>query len=183
MAGDRAPEPGLLDAVRQGDENAFRLLVEPYRAAIHAHCYRMLGSLFDADDALQETLLRAWRALPRFQGHQLLRPWLYRIATNVCLNALARRRKRGLPVQHGRPAGPNDQPGEPRAGPTPARDFRELDRPGPWLPDRIGRAPGASISTMTCSLGSSQRGGVRAMSTAGGCRQRSRRGGRGDRGD
>ena len=85
MAGDQAPEPGLLDAVRQGNEDAFGLLVEPYRAAIHAHCYRMLGSLFDADDALQETLLRAWRALPRFQGHELLRPWLYRIATNVCL--------------------------------------------------------------------------------------------------
>ena len=117
MAGDQAPEPGLLDAVRKGDEDAFRLLVEPYRAAIHAHCYRMLGSLFDADDALQETLLRAWRALPRFQGHQL-RPWLYRIATNVCLDALARRRKRGLPAQHGRPAGPNDEPGEPLAAPV-----------------------------------------------------------------
>jgi RNA polymerase sigma-70 factor (ECF subfamily) len=118
MAGDRAPEPGLLDAVRQGNEDAFRLLVEPYRAAIHAHCYRMLGSLFDADDALQETLLRAWRALPRFQGHELLRPWLYRIATNVCLDALARRRKRGLPIEHGRPAGPNEEPGEPLAEPV-----------------------------------------------------------------
>jgi RNA polymerase sigma-70 factor, ECF subfamily len=117
MAGDRAPEPRLLDGVRQGDEDAFRLLVEPYRAAIHAHCYRMLGSLFDADDALQETLLRAWRALPRFQGH-LLRPWLYRIATNVCLDALARRRKRGLPIEHGLPAGPNDEPGEPLAEPV-----------------------------------------------------------------
>jgi RNA polymerase sigma-70 factor (ECF subfamily) len=120
MAGDRAPEAGLLDAVRQGDEDAFRVLVEPYRAAINAHCYRMLGSLFDADDALQETLLRAWRALPRFQGHELLRPWLYRIATNVCLNVLARRRKRGLPIQHGRPAGPNEEPGEPLAGHLPA---------------------------------------------------------------
>jgi RNA polymerase sigma-70 factor, ECF subfamily len=118
MAGDRAPEPGLLDAVRQGNEDAFRRLVEPYRAAIHAHCYRMLGSLFDADDALQETLLRAWRALPRFQGQELLRPWLYRIATNVCLDALARRRKRGLPTGHGRPAGPNDQPREPLAEPV-----------------------------------------------------------------
>jgi RNA polymerase sigma-70 factor, ECF subfamily len=118
MAGDRAPEPGLLDAARQGDQEAFGLLVEPYRAALHAHCYRMLGSLFDADDALQETLLRAWRALPRFQGHQLLRPWLYRIATNVCLDALARRRTRGLPVERGRAAGPNDQPGEPLAAPV-----------------------------------------------------------------
>jgi RNA polymerase sigma-70 factor, ECF subfamily len=118
MAGDRAPEAGLLDAIRQGDEDAFGLLVEPYRAAIHAHCYRMLGSLFDADDALQETLLRAWRALPRFQGPQLLRPWLYRIATNVCLNVLARRRQRGLPIQHGPAAGPNDQPGGPSAEPV-----------------------------------------------------------------
>jgi RNA polymerase sigma-70 factor, ECF subfamily len=118
MAGDRAPEPGLLDAVRQGDEDAFRLLVEPYRGAIHAHCYRMLGSLFDADDALQETLLRAWRALPRFQGHELLRPWLYRIATNVCLDALARRRRRGLPIQLGRRAGPDEGPGEPLAEPV-----------------------------------------------------------------
>jgi RNA polymerase sigma-70 factor (ECF subfamily) len=116
MAGDRAPDPGLLDATRQGDEDAFRLLVEPYRTAIHAHCYRMLGSLFDADDALQETLLRAWRALPRFQGQQLLRPWLYRIATNVCIDALERTRKRGLPIQHGRPAGPDDEPGEQLAG-------------------------------------------------------------------
>jgi RNA polymerase sigma-70 factor, ECF subfamily len=112
MAGDRAPEPGALDAARHGDEEAFRLIVEPYRAAIHAHCYRMLGSVFDADDALQETLLRAWRALPRFQGQELLRPWLYQIATNVCIDALKRSGRRGLPIEHGRPAGPNDEPGE-----------------------------------------------------------------------
>src|SRR5215510_9038955 len=117
MGEDRAPEPGLLDAVRQGDEDAFGLLVQPHRAALHAHCYRMLSSLSDADDALQETLLRAWRALPRFHGHERLRPWLYRIATNVCLDALARRRKRGLPIEHGRPAGPDDEPGEQLAEP------------------------------------------------------------------
>jgi RNA polymerase sigma-70 factor, ECF subfamily len=75
----------------------------------------MLGSLFDADDALQETLLRAWRALPKFQGQELLRPWLYRTATNVCIDALKRTRKRGLPIQYGRLAGPNDEPGEPLA--------------------------------------------------------------------
>ncbi len=112
MAGNRAPEPGVLDAARHGDKEAFRLIVEPYRAAIHAHCYRMLGPVFDADDALQETMLRAWRALPRFQGRELLRPWLYRISTNVCIDALERSRRRGLPIEHGRPAGPNDKPEE-----------------------------------------------------------------------
>jgi RNA polymerase sigma-70 factor, ECF subfamily len=112
MAADRAPEPGLLDAARQGDEDAFRLLVEPYRAGIHAHCYRMLGSLVDAEDVLQETLLRAWRALPRFRGDELLRPWLYRIATNICIDMLKRSRKRSLPTEHGRRTDPHDEPGE-----------------------------------------------------------------------
>ncbi len=118
MAGHEVPESGLLDAVRRGDADAFGRLVEPYRGAIHAHCYRMLGSLFDADDALQETLLRAWRALPRFRGPERLRPWLYRIATNVCLDALGHRRRRGLPIEHGRPARPSDEPGEPLAEPV-----------------------------------------------------------------
>ena len=116
MSGGLTPrEQQLLDAVRRGDGDAFRRLVEPYRADLHAHCYRMLGSLHDADDALQDTLLRAWRALPRFGGRGLLRPWLYRIATNVCLDALARRTKRSLPIDHGRPAEPGEDPGAPLA--------------------------------------------------------------------
>jgi RNA polymerase sigma-70 factor, ECF subfamily len=86
-----------------GEEDAFRSLIEPHRPALHAHCYRMLGSMHDAEDALQETLLRVWRALPKFQGRSSLRSWLHRIATNVCLDAIARRPKRGLPIDY-RPA-------------------------------------------------------------------------------
>ena len=91
-------ERRLLDAARSGDQDAYRDLVEPHRPALHAHCYRMLGSLHDAEDALQETLLRAWRGLSGFEGGRPLRPWLYKIATNVCLNAIAKRPKRMLPI-------------------------------------------------------------------------------------
>jgi RNA polymerase sigma-70 factor, ECF subfamily len=102
----------LLDAARAGDETAFRHIVEEHRAELHAHCYRMLGSVQDAEDALQDTLLRAWRSLSGFDGRSSLRTWLYRIATNVCFDALARRRKRVLPVDYG-PAAQTDEPGEP----------------------------------------------------------------------
>ena len=83
-----------LDRARQGDENAFRELVEPFRRALQLHCYRMLGSIQDAEDLLQETLLAAWRGLDRFEGRQSLRAWLYRIATNRSLNALRDRKRR-----------------------------------------------------------------------------------------
>jgi RNA polymerase sigma-70 factor (ECF subfamily) len=95
------------------DEAAFAALVEPHRQEIHAHCYRMLGSPFDADDALQETLLRAWRGLGGFDTDRPIRPWLYRIATNVCLDALAKRPKRLLPPEHGPPSNPDEGPGAP----------------------------------------------------------------------
>jgi RNA polymerase sigma-70 factor, ECF subfamily len=91
----------------------FRRLVEPHRAELHAHCYRMLGSVHDADDALQEALLRAWRGLPKFEGRSSLRSWLYRIATNTSLDLIARRRKRVLPVDYGPASDPHDEPGEP----------------------------------------------------------------------
>jgi RNA polymerase sigma-70 factor (ECF subfamily) len=73
---------------RAGDEQAFRELTDPYRRELQLHCYRILGSLQDAEDLLQETLLAAWRALDQFEGRSSLRAWLYRIATNRCLNAL-----------------------------------------------------------------------------------------------
>jgi RNA polymerase sigma-70 factor, ECF subfamily len=103
----------MLEAARGGDEQAFAELIEPHRGELHAHCYRMLGSPYDADDALQETLLRAWRGLAGFETGRPLRPWLYRIATNVCLDAIAKRPKRVLPVDHGPPAGKGEGPGEP----------------------------------------------------------------------
>jgi RNA polymerase sigma-70 factor (TIGR02960 family) len=77
-----------LSRARAGDENAFRELVDPYRGELHLHCYRILGSLQDSEDQLQETLLAAWRGLDRFEGRASLRAWLHRIATNRCLNAL-----------------------------------------------------------------------------------------------
>ena len=76
-----------LTRARAGDEEAFRCLVEPYRRELQLHCYRILGSLQDAEDLLQETLLAAWRGLDNFEGRASMRSWLYRIATNRCLNA------------------------------------------------------------------------------------------------
>ncbi|HWX74284.1 MAG TPA: sigma-70 family RNA polymerase sigma factor, partial [Solirubrobacteraceae bacterium] len=92
---------------------AFARSVDPYRGELHAHCYRMLGSVHDAEDALQDALLRAWRGLSRFEARSSLRSWLYTIATNTCLDQIARRPKRVLPVDYGPPNDPHQAPGEP----------------------------------------------------------------------
>ena len=106
-------EREALEAARRGDEDAFRRLVEPRRTELHAHCYRMLGSVQDAEDALQDTLLAAWRGISRFEGRASVRQWLYAIATNVCLNAIKRRQRRALPMDVGAPVGPAADLGEP----------------------------------------------------------------------
>ena len=106
-------EKDLLQRAQAGSEDAFARLVEPYRGELHAHCYRMLGSVHDAEDSLQETLLRAWKALDRFEGRSSLRSWLYTIATNNSLNAIAKRPKRVLPIDYGPAADPHAGPREP----------------------------------------------------------------------
>ena len=88
----------LLAAAQAGDERAFRELVGPYRHALEVHCYRMLGSAQEAEDLTQETLLRAWRALDRFEPRAQVQTWLYRIATNACLDELERRPRRPEPI-------------------------------------------------------------------------------------
>ena len=88
----------LLACAQAGDERAFRHLVDPYRHALEVHCYRMLGCAPDAEDVAQETLLRAWRALERFEPRVQFQTWLYRIATNACLDEIERRPRRPEPV-------------------------------------------------------------------------------------
>jgi RNA polymerase sigma-70 factor (ECF subfamily) len=127
-----------LEAAQRGDESAFSALVQPYRGELHAHCYRMLGSVHDAEDAMQEVLLRAWKALARFEGRSSLRSWLYTIATNTCLNAIARRPKRVLPIDYGPATDPHTGPGEPLVEtvwiePYPDREVGVED--GPYAPE------------------------------------------------
>jgi len=110
-------EVELLDAARRADQGAFELLVAPYQAELRAHCYRMLGAVHDADDALQDALLGAWRGLASFEGRASLRSWLYRIATNACLRMIRQRPRRELSIDH-----------------PPTADVHELGEPyGDWI--------------------------------------------------
>jgi RNA polymerase sigma-70 factor (ECF subfamily) len=91
------PDVDELDAARRGDERAFQALIAPHLRALHLHCYRMLGSYADAEDAMQESLLRAWRGLAGFEGRSPLLHWLYRITTTTCLKVIERRDR--IPVE------------------------------------------------------------------------------------
>jgi RNA polymerase sigma-70 factor (TIGR02960 family) len=97
----RVDETALLVRAREGDNAAFDELVAPYRGELHAHCYRMLGSLHDADDALQETLIGAWKGLAGFEGRSSLRAWLYRIATHAAMRLGRKRATRVLSLDYG----------------------------------------------------------------------------------
>jgi RNA polymerase sigma-70 factor (ECF subfamily) len=128
-----------LDAARAGDESAFTALIEPYRGELIAHCYRMMGSFHDAEDVLQETMLRAWRGIGRFEGRSSLRSWLYTIATNTALNAIEKRKPRVHPIDYGPRTDPAEGvPGMPAAESVwiePFPDEKLIVEDGPMAPE------------------------------------------------
>ncbi len=130
-------EQELLAAAKAGSEDAFAALVEPFRRELIAHCYRMLGSHADAEDALQDCLLRAWRGLARFEGRSSLRSWLYRIATNACLRAIERRPTRLSPVDYSSAWDPQTGPADSVNDPIWLEPFPDemLGLAGPAGPD------------------------------------------------
>jgi RNA polymerase sigma-70 factor (ECF subfamily) len=136
------------------DSEEFARLTDPFRTELLAHCYRMLGSVHDAEDQLQETLMRAWRSYGQFEGRSSLRTWLYRIATNTCLRALETRARRPLPSGLG-------APGEDPTGPVPAA------RPEvPWLqpiPDALLGAGTEDPAEITVSRASVRLALIAAM--------------------
>ncbi|HLO28698.1 MAG TPA: sigma-70 family RNA polymerase sigma factor [Anaerolineales bacterium] len=129
----------LLAAARNGDAGRFSELTEPYRRELQVHCYRILGSLHDAEDLVQETFLRAWRRLDTYEGRASFRSWLYKIATNACLDFLDQQRSRRLLPNASLPRA------DPRAGITPpAPEMTWLEPfPDEWLSDSAAINPEA----------------------------------------
>jgi len=144
-------ESDLLQAARSGDDAAFAALVAPYRRELHVHCYRMLGSFDDADDAMQETLLAAWRGLAAFQSRASLRTWLYQVATNTCLNLIRTASRRPqmtdpLPASAPEPTGSTEVTW---LQPYPDLLLDELPDPDAAPHARIERAEAVSLAFLT----------------------------------
>jgi RNA polymerase sigma-70 factor, ECF subfamily len=134
MVSDSGMIEVTLTQAREGDERAFRELTNPYRRELQLHCYRILGSLQDAEDALQETLVSAWRGVERFEQRSSLRGWLYSIATNRCLNMLRSGARR--------PQAASSLPFEPLP-PTRTSELTWLEPyPDAWLDELPDAAPG-----------------------------------------
>ena len=141
------PEPSTLAAARDGDEQAFRALVAPYQRELRAYCYRMAGSLDEAEDLLQEGLVRAWRGLASFEGRSSFRTWLYRVTWSACIDALQSRSPRMLSVDRGPPHDPRDPIPAPEPdgwiGPCPASLYDEA----PGSPEaRYGRRESVALA-------------------------------------
>jgi RNA polymerase sigma-70 factor, ECF subfamily len=136
--GPRAEETALLKLARDGDEDAFGSLADAYRGELRAHCYRILGSVYDADDALQDALLRAWRGLAGFEGRSSVRSWLYSIATNAALDITRHRSRRELATDFGAASEQGASPG------PPLTDRPWLDPyPDSWLGEDVRLSPEA----------------------------------------
>jgi len=135
-------EPEYLAAARQGDAQSFSALTEPFRRELQVHCYRILGSLYEAEDMVQETLVRAWTRLETYEGRSSIRAWLYKIATNACLDLLDRRRsRRTLPSQSGSASDPH------RPITPPTTEILWLEPiPDEWIEDVSAVTPEARYS-------------------------------------
>lgn len=131
-------EASYLAAARGGDQDAFAHLIDPYRRELLVHCYRILGSFEDAEDALQETWLRAWRRLSTFEGRASLRAWLYKIATNAAVDACRNQRaRRSLPIHTLAPGDPRDPLPAPSAEPLWLDPFPDALLPAAAGPDAL----------------------------------------------
>jgi len=142
MPKENPNEAERLTAARLGDSQSFSELTEPYRRELQVHCYRILGSLHDAEDMVQETMLRAWKRLETYEGRASLRAWLYKIAIHACLDLLDRQRSRRLlPAQTGPASDPHGQIS------PPTTEILWLDPiPDEWLEDRSAINPEARYS-------------------------------------
>ena len=134
LASGQPPVAKLPDLGTQDTTAVFEQLLASHRHELYAHCYRMLGSVQDAEDALQESLLAVWRGVAEFEGRSSLRTWLYRVTTHACLRLIARRPRRMLSVDHAPPRQATDDLGEPLTGPIwlePWPDWEANEAGGP----------------------------------------------------